>query len=322
MALLKCEDCGRDVSSKASSCPNCGCPVPQEDPTEIKPANLDSGPEIPAAWTEKAAAPALVHDDGPSMVKVLAWIVTIVVAVFLVRACANGNPAATEPVSTDASQAAQPDAASSPAAPAEPGEAEKSRWIAILDDQTGSAAAREEAAKDLIRAFPNSEVGRRAASMLESLRKAADYERSGSQWSYDSAPEEMSGRPVKTASVTSSNTVDLGFPYGGPQHARLLLRRHPRWGNDLILAIEQGQILCHSFGDCYVAVRFDDEKLQRYEGNPPSDNSSESLFIPAFGTFMKKLPGAKKVRIEIKIYQQGNEVFEFDVSGFKPEKFN
>ncbi|HEU4991384.1 MAG TPA: hypothetical protein VFT52_02695, partial [Luteimonas sp.] len=67
--------------------------------------------------------------------------------------------------------------------------------------------------------------------------------------------------------------------------------------------------------------RFDDEKLQRYDGNPPSDNSSESVFIPAFGTFMKKLPNSKTVKVEIQIYQAGNQVFEFDVSGFKPENF-
>ena len=24
MALIKCEDCGKDVSDKAASCPNCG----------------------------------------------------------------------------------------------------------------------------------------------------------------------------------------------------------------------------------------------------------------------------------------------------------
>ena len=321
MALLKCEDCGRDVSSKASSCPNCGCPAPQEVPEEIKPAQLGSGPENPAAWIEKAVVPASVRAEGPSALKVLAWIVAIIVAVFLVRSCASGGPAATEPISTDASPAMPREAASSSAAPAAPGEAEKSRWTAALDDESSSAAVREEAAKDLIRDFPDSKEGRRAASMLESLRQATAYERLGSQWSYDSSPEGMSGKPVRTASVMSSNTIDLGFPYGGSQRARLLLRRHPRWGNDVILAIERGQILCHSFDDCYVAVRFDDEKLHRYEGNPPSDNSSESLFIPAFGTFMKNLSGAKKLKIEIKIYQQGNQVFEFDVSGFKPEKF-
>ncbi len=26
MALIKCEECGKEFSSKASACPNCGCP--------------------------------------------------------------------------------------------------------------------------------------------------------------------------------------------------------------------------------------------------------------------------------------------------------
>ena len=30
MALIKCSECGRDVSDKASACPNCGCPVQRE----------------------------------------------------------------------------------------------------------------------------------------------------------------------------------------------------------------------------------------------------------------------------------------------------
>ena len=27
MALIKCEECGKEISSRASACPNCGCPV-------------------------------------------------------------------------------------------------------------------------------------------------------------------------------------------------------------------------------------------------------------------------------------------------------
>lgn len=27
MALIKCEDCGKEVSDKAASCPNCGAPI-------------------------------------------------------------------------------------------------------------------------------------------------------------------------------------------------------------------------------------------------------------------------------------------------------
>jgi len=27
MALIKCPECGKDISDKAASCPNCGCPI-------------------------------------------------------------------------------------------------------------------------------------------------------------------------------------------------------------------------------------------------------------------------------------------------------
>ncbi len=27
MALIKCEECGKEISDKAVSCPNCGCPI-------------------------------------------------------------------------------------------------------------------------------------------------------------------------------------------------------------------------------------------------------------------------------------------------------
>lgn len=30
MALIKCPECGREISDKAIACPNCGSPVPQK----------------------------------------------------------------------------------------------------------------------------------------------------------------------------------------------------------------------------------------------------------------------------------------------------
>ncbi len=30
MALIKCSECGKEISSKAKSCPNCGCPINDE----------------------------------------------------------------------------------------------------------------------------------------------------------------------------------------------------------------------------------------------------------------------------------------------------
>lgn len=191
----------------------------------------------------------------------------------------------------------------------------------MMDDDQASPTLRQRAAKNLIEHFPDTAEGKQAVTQLADLDNAIAYEAMGRQWVYTSSPEGMSGKNVVVAWTQSSNTINLGFPYQGEQRGTLTLRRHPRWGNDVILRIEKGQILCHSYGDCKINVKFDDGKVTRYDGNPPEDNSSEVVFIPAFGTFMKRLPGAKSLKIEVSIYQGGNQVFDFDVSGFKPEKF-
>ena len=37
MALIKCPECGKEVSDKAKACPNCGCPIEETNPNgEIK----------------------------------------------------------------------------------------------------------------------------------------------------------------------------------------------------------------------------------------------------------------------------------------------
>ena len=34
MALIKCPECGRQVSEYAENCPNCGCPMDRDLPYE------------------------------------------------------------------------------------------------------------------------------------------------------------------------------------------------------------------------------------------------------------------------------------------------
>lgn len=36
MALVKCVECGKEVSDKAKSCPNCGCPINEKKEKTIK----------------------------------------------------------------------------------------------------------------------------------------------------------------------------------------------------------------------------------------------------------------------------------------------
>ena len=87
------------------------------------------------------------------------------------------------------------------------------------------------------------------------------------------------------------------------------------------MSIERGQILCRSYEDCNVLVRFDDQKPATYSGVGPADGSSESVFIRNYQKFLVNLKKAKRVRISTEIYQEGSPVFEFDVSGFSEQKY-
>lgn len=143
----------------------------------------------------------------------------------------------------------------------------------------------------------------------------------GAQWLYSQSKDPMSKGTTYNAQVLSSNTVNFDFPYAGSQNARLTLRDDPRYGKDLIFSIEKGQILCHSYEDCTVLIRFDDEKATNYSAVGPADNSTETIFIRNYSRFVEKMLKAKRVRISMNIYQEGSPVFEFDVSDFDRNKF-
>ncbi len=139
-------------------------------------------------------------------------------------------------------------------------------------------------------------------------------------WTYSAQNDAMSGKPFREAGVRSTNTVDFNAPYEGAQHGTLILRQHPRYGNDVILTIERGQFLCQSFQECHVLVKFDDKPAMTFSGIGPSDNSSEQIFIKNYKLFAKQLQGAKHVLIEAEVFQDGRPQFDFDVHGFNSTK--
>jgi hypothetical protein len=57
MAMIKCPECGKDVSSRAPSCPNCGNPI-----------NLKSGPEkVSSEGASISTVNAYVHKDSGTL---------------------------------------------------------------------------------------------------------------------------------------------------------------------------------------------------------------------------------------------------------------
>lgn len=228
MALIKCPDCGKDVSDVAPACPTCGRPV--VPPTRTVPAKKTS----PLAWG------CLI-------------VIIAVVGLMILGGLLSGGKHTTVSPSKE-SEASVPPVAK-PAAP-------------------------------------------------------------GSQWVYTDEADKMGRGSVKTATVQSSNEIAFDFPYTGAQRAGLELRRHPKYGNDVILFIEKGQFLC-GLDDCTVSVRFDEEKPQAYHATEPADHSTTVLFLSNYEGFVAKARRCKKVAIEAQFYQQGTKVFEFNIEGLK-----
>lgn len=137
-----------------------------------------------------------------------------------------------------------------------------------------------------------------------------------SKWTYDERTDEMRGTVTKTARVTSSNEVNLEFPYGTVS-GHIEIRKRPTDGLNIMFFVDEGQILCHSFSDGHVSVKFDDQPIKRYSCTGASDGSSDVAFINNESGFLANLKKAKKVIIEAEFYRQGNQQFVFDTAGLE-----
>jgi len=135
----------------------------------------------------------------------------------------------------------------------------------------------------------------------------------GLNWNYADDEDNMSGKPVRRAYVSSISTVDFKFPYRGTQRATLTIRKHPRWGTSVYIAIEKGQFVC-GYDGCDVRVRFAKGNAQRMSASEPDDQSSDLLFISNASSFINQARKSDKVYIEADFYQEGSRIFEFDIS--------
>lgn len=138
-----------------------------------------------------------------------------------------------------------------------------------------------------------------------------------SPWTYRSTEDKVRGGTSYFATTTSTNSVNLDFPYNGGSTVDLTVRKSPAWGLDVIFTLSSGQLLCRTSRGCYATVRFDEGAAQRFNLNEPSDHSSDTLFISADHSFLAKLRKAKRLVVELEIYQAGRPQFVFNVAALQ-----
>jgi hypothetical protein len=135
---------------------------------------------------------------------------------------------------------------------------------------------------------------------------------SAGQWRYHDEADRMTGKTAYYAQIESDNSLNLAFPYAGKNHGTLTVRRHPKYGVDVLVRIERGQILCRSTYDpCSIAVKFGDGQPRAYEGLPSADGGSVTVFLGPHARFIAAAQKSRKILVQLPLYQAGEQVLEF-----------
>lgn len=141
-------------------------------------------------------------------------------------------------------------------------------------------------------------------------------------WTYSATKAGMVTAAIdRMASIASSNTVEFGRPYEGAQSGVLTIRRSAGKPIEVLFTIDRGQLIC-GVQNCVVKMKFDDATARNYPAFDPSDYSTTALFIGNEKAFISAMSKAKVLKIEVTVYQNGSQVFDFPVAGFSMDKFN
>jgi hypothetical protein len=131
-------------------------------------------------------------------------------------------------------------------------------------------------------------------------------------WVYSTEIDKLTSKEIKNAVIQSENRHELAFPYSGGTYATIQIRKHPRFGKDVIFIINKGQLLCDISDGCQVMIRFDEGEAVSIHANEPDDHSNTALFLSGYKGLVKSIKASKKMTVETVFFHEGNRSFEFN----------
>lgn len=127
----------------------------------------------------------------------------------------------------------------------------------------------------------------------------------------------MTGKKARYAAVRDPKSLQFDFPYNGANYAYLHLRQHPKYGTDVYLTIDKGQLLCGIGSGCTVSIRLDDKPAKTYGASGSDDNDATVLFIHGAKKLIQEIKGSEVVRVQATVYKQGAPVMTFNTAGLE-----
>ncbi len=172
-------------------------------------------------------------------------------------------------------------------------------------------------AEDLVKSFPGTSAAKEVAPILEGLRTkvSADAEdrRLKGLWVYHSGHDAEAGGTVRSAYLYSSNTLGEAEPGKDAPRARLVLRRHPQWGDDVYLLTDRGHFSCAT--PCSVSAQLDDAAGVIYPGKLP-ETGEPAMFVEDFKAIVEALPNARKISFKVTLDDGSTHEPVFEVGGY------
>ena len=139
-------------------------------------------------------------------------------------------------------------------------------------------------------------------------------------WVYDSSVDKMTSKITYTAELVANDELQLKFPYDGGVTCMLYISKKDK-KTSVLLSLSKGQLLAANDVDGgEIRVRFDDDKAENYSVSGSTDNSSNNVFINSADRFINKLKKSKKVIIQATVYDNGDQLMEFNTEGFELNK--
>ena len=136
----------------------------------------------------------------------------------------------------------------------------------------------------------------------------------GETWKIKTSIDEMTDTKNIWATIRSKNYIEQEFPYNGETYATITIRYMQKYGENVLISIDKGQIVGNEFNNTnYITARFNNETPKKFYFDEASDGSTELVFIRNSEIFIEKCKTAKDIKIDIPIFQGGRPIFTFHI---------
>jgi hypothetical protein len=138
-------------------------------------------------------------------------------------------------------------------------------------------------------------------------------------WNYSTSLVGIDKEKMSWIETRSLNSLNLKFPYNGINRGELTIRKS-KGKTELIFTINKGQILCDLY-TCKGRIKFDSSPSILFTGDKPSNGTSNMIFISNSSDFIQRIKKSKSVSIEVELYQEGNQILDFNVENLNLDYF-